>query len=295
MIEVTSSEEGAALRWLAKRGQRVGRPTPLLTALIASRQSLHYRGFGRYFAIVIGVSIIGGGYSLLFGPGATQSGVGYFIYFGIQLGLWDGIRRRERKLRASVPSRSPGEHWSQVLGGWYLVSLVAAFAGGIALAVTMYFTTAARTYAVSWLGLLVLSALCCGWILTGVLRSRVFGEDPESLAVQRALRTERIYLAMPGFVVFPVALELLWSGDLPPAEATPWLVRYIAVVVVLQAISGILHWRRQRRLPPGHYGRPLPPDPGTPVDWSPPANHADGGARSSNRTPPDSASGSTPS
>jgi len=32
MIEVTSSEERAALRWLAKRGQRVGRPMPLLTA-----------------------------------------------------------------------------------------------------------------------------------------------------------------------------------------------------------------------------------------------------------------------
>ncbi|MEV6920397.1 hypothetical protein AB0M83_35920 [Amycolatopsis sp. NPDC051106] len=236
----------------------------------------------RYFAIVIGVGILGGGYPVLFGfSGATQSGVGYFIYFGIQLALWDGIRQRERKLGASVPSRSSAEPWRRVLGGWYLASLVAAFGGGVALAVTMYFTTPARTYAVSWLGLLVLNALCCGWILTGVLRGPVFGEAPESLAVQRALRTERIYLAMPAFVVFPIAMELVLLPDYrPPAEVTPWLVRYIAVVVVLQTISGILHWRRQRRLPPGHYGRPLPPDPGTPVDWSPPASHADGGARS---------------
>jgi hypothetical protein len=284
MIDVTSAEEAAALRWLAKRGQRVGRPTPLLTALIATRQPKYNRGFGRYFAIVMGVSIIGSGYPLLFGPGATQSGVGYFIYFGIQLGLWDNIRRRERGLRESVPSRSPAEPWWRVLGCWYIVSLLVAFAGGIALAVTMYFTTAARTYAVSWLGLLVLSALCSGGILTSVLRGPVFGEDPESLTVQRALRTERIYLAMPGFVVFPIAMELLvLSGSRPPVESTPWLAAYIAAVVVLQAISGILHWRRQRRLPPGHYGRPLPLDPGTPVDWSPPANHADGGARSSNQ------------
>jgi hypothetical protein len=282
MIEVTSSEEWAALRWLAKRGQRVGRPMPLLTALIALRKPPRGRGMGRYFAIVLGVSIVGSGYPLLFGfSGATQSGVAYFIYFGIQLALWDGIRQRERKLGASVPSRSSAEPWRQVLGGWYLAALVAAFGGGVALAVTVYFTTPARTYAVSWLGLLVLSALCCGWILTGVLRGPVFGEAPESLAVQRALRTERIYLAMPAFVVFPIAMELVLLPDYrPPAEVTPWLVRYIAVVVVLQTISGILHWRRQRRLPPGHYGRPLPSDPGTPVDWSPPASHADGGVRS---------------
>jgi hypothetical protein len=272
MIDLTSAEEGAALRWLAKRGQRVGRPTPLLTALIATRQPMYNRGFGRYFAIVMGVSILGSGYPLLFGPGATQSGVGYFIYFGIQLALWDNIRRREREIGASVPSRSPEDPWGKVLGGWYVVSLLAAFAGGIALAVSMYLTTPARTYAVSWLGLLVLSALCSGGILTGVLRGRLYGADPESLAVQRALRTERIYLAMPGFVVFPVIMELLLPGSRPPAESTPWLVRYTVAVVVLQAISGILHWRRQRRLPPGHYGRPLPPDPGTPVDWSPPAH-----------------------
>ncbi|WP_326944432.1 hypothetical protein OG439_31985 [Amycolatopsis sp. NBC_01307] len=258
MIEVTSAEESAALKWLAKRGQPVGRPTPLLTALIATRRSLYSRGLPRYFAIVVGICVIGSGYSLLFGPGATRSDVAYFIYFGIQLSMWDGIRWHERKLGASVPSRSPAEPWWQALGGWYLVSVVAAFGGGIALAVTMYFTTAARTYAVSWLGLLALSALCCGWILTGVLRGRDFGETPESLAVHRALRIERLYLAMPGFVVFPVILELLWPSRRPPAEVTPWLAGYIAVVVVLQLISGILHWRRQRRLPPGDYGRPLP-------------------------------------
>jgi hypothetical protein len=281
MIDVTSSEEWAARRWLAKRGQRVERPERLLTALIATRKPMYDGGLGRYFAIVIGISVIGSGYPVLFAFEGIQSGNAYFIAFGIQLAIWDGVRRRERKLGASVPSRSRAEPWWRVLGSWYLIAFVAAFGGGIALAVAMYFTTAARTYAVSWLGLLVLGALSSGWMLTSVLRGPVLGEDPESLAVQRALRTERIYFAMPWFVVFPIVMELLLPGSRLPAEFTPWLVRYIAVVVVLQAISGVLHWRRQRRLPPGHYGTPLLPDPGAPVDWSPPANHADGGARSS--------------
>ncbi|WP_410620511.1 hypothetical protein [Amycolatopsis sp. cmx-8-4] len=64
MIEVTSAEEPAALKWLAGHGQRVGRPAPLLTALIATRRSLYSRGLPRYFAIVVGICVIGGRYSL---------------------------------------------------------------------------------------------------------------------------------------------------------------------------------------------------------------------------------------
>ncbi|MDT7796595.1 MAG: hypothetical protein QOI78_28 [Actinomycetota bacterium] len=273
MIDVTSSEEWAALKWLAKRGQPVGRPMPLLTALIATRKPMYNSGWWRYFAIVLGVSLIGSAYPALFGFEGVQSGNGYFVPFGIQFAFWDGIRRRERKLGASVPSRSPVEPWWRVLGGWYLVAFAATIGGGIALAVAMYFTTADRTYAVSWLGLLVLGALGSGWMLTRILRGPVFGAAPESLAVQRVLRTERIYLAMPGYVVLPVAADLVLVvlGNGPPAEFRPWLIRYIAAVVVLHVISGIVHWSRQRTLPPGYYGRPPVPDPGTPVDWSPPA------------------------
>jgi hypothetical protein len=243
MIEVTSAEEGAALRWLAKRGQRVGRPTPLLTALIATRQPKYNRGWRRYFAIVLGVSIIGSGYPLLFGFEGIQSGNAYFIPFGIQLAFWDGIRRRERKLGASVPSRSPAEPWWRVLGSWYLVAFVATIGGGIALAVAMYFTTEARTYALSWLGLLVLGALSSGWMLTSILRGPAFGEAPEPVAVQRVLRTERIYLAMPGYVVLPIAIDpvlVTVTGTGPPAE--------------FHAVAGPLH--RGGGGPPGDQRHP---------------------------------------
>jgi hypothetical protein len=286
VIEVTSSEEGAALRWLAKRGQRVDRPAPLLTALIATRQPLRRRyEVMRSIGYVVLASVCVTGYTMLVGSESTDSDVGYSILIGLQLAMWDRAWGHERKLRASLPSRSPADPWWRVLGGWYIVSLVVAFAGGIALATAIGFTTPARTYAVGWLGLLVLSGLSIGWVLTSVLRGRVFGEDAESLAVERALRTERIYLASPVYAVLPIAMNMVLGGRQPPAAAMPWLVRYIVAVVVLQAISGILHWRRQRRLPPGHYGRPLPEA----------VEGELGGARPSNRTPPDSASGSTPS
>jgi hypothetical protein len=263
MIMVTVTEENDARRWLAKRGRPVERPTPPLTALIATRQPLKGRGTGRLWVYVVLAGLAAGAYPMLFGDGATESAVGYFIYFVFQLATWDATRRRERELRASVSSRRSAEPWWKVLGGWYLASLVLAFPGGVALAVTMFFTPSARTYAVSWLGLLALSALSGGYVLTGVLRSPVFDADAESLAVGRALRAEKIYFATPALAVYPLALELLLApGDRQPADFEPWLIGYVAAVVVLQAISAVLHRRRYRTLPPGHYG--------TPVDWSSP-------------------------
>ncbi|WP_326944433.1 hypothetical protein OG439_31990 [Amycolatopsis sp. NBC_01307] len=263
MIEVTAATESAALKWLAGHGQRVGRPAPVLTALIATRQPSRW---WRYFLYIVVASSFGVAYSLLFGHGMTESVPIYFLYFGMQLSMWDGFRRNDRALRAWGPSRKPAELWWQVVGGWFLVSLVVAFGGGIALAVTMYPTD--RTYAVSWLGLLILSALCTGWVLIGTVRRPLFAETAESLAVARTLRADQVYVVTPILVVVPLVMDLL-EDRLPPGFAS-WLADYSAAVVLLQAVAIIRHVRRYRRLPPGDYGTPPVPDPGTPVDWSPP-------------------------
>ncbi|WP_326948577.1 hypothetical protein OG439_07230 [Amycolatopsis sp. NBC_01307] len=46
MIDVTSAEEGPALRWPARRGPRVGAATPQLTALFAVRRPMCNCGLG---------------------------------------------------------------------------------------------------------------------------------------------------------------------------------------------------------------------------------------------------------
>jgi hypothetical protein len=265
MIMVTAKEQDAARQWLAKRGQPVGQPTSLLTALIATRQAISLRYLGYLLVAVVAAA----GYSRLFGSGMTESAPVYFLYLAVQLSVRDTVRRRERNLHAEVRVEASAEPWRKVLGGWYLASLVVAFAGGPALAVTMYLTTSARTYALSWLGLLALSALCGAWVLVGVLRGPVFAETVESVAVDRALRSEKIYAATPVLAAFPLVLDLMLDNR-QSAAFTPWLAGYIAAVVVLQGVSYAVHRRRFRTLPPGHYGTPLVPDPGTPVDWSPP-------------------------
>jgi hypothetical protein len=266
MILVTAAEQAAARQWLAKRGQPVERPAPLVTALIATRQSLRGGAFRRYLGYAVAGVVVAVLYSLSFGSGATGSGPIYFVYFAMALSMRDAIRLRERSLREDVPSPHPPDSWWRVLGGWYLASLVLAFAGGVALAVAMYFATPARTYAVSWLGLLALSALCTGWVLAGVLRSPLLAEDAETLAIARAVRAEKIYAGTPVLAAFPLVLDLL--DHVQPPAFTPWLIGYVAAVVVLQVVAFALHGRRYRTLPPGHYGTPVP-DQGSPVGWSP--------------------------
>ncbi|MDT7796596.1 MAG: hypothetical protein QOI78_29 [Actinomycetota bacterium] len=269
MIMVTAREQNVARLWLAKRGHPVGRPTPLVTALIATRLPFQGRRSWRFLVYAVVAVAAAGLYSLAFGREMTESGVAYFICFALGLSFADGIRLRERELREDVPSAHAPDPWRRVLGGWYLASLVVAFGGGVALAGTMYFTTAARTYAVSWLGLLVLSALVTGWVLAGLLRRPLAAEDAASLAVARAMRTEQLAAATPVLAVFPVITGLLLGNHQPPA-LTPWLVGHIVAVVVLQVVSCFVNQRRHRTLPPGHYGTPPVPDPGTPVDWAPP-------------------------
>jgi hypothetical protein len=207
-------------------------------------------------------------YISLVGAGATQGWPLYFFYFALSLASWDTVRLRERAFQDDVAAPHPPDPWWRVLGGWYLVSLVLVFGGGVALAGAIYFTTPARTYAVSWLGLLVLSAVVTGWVLAGLLRRPLLAEDAASLAVARALRAEALYVASPAMVASPLVLDFLLHR-LPPGF-TPWLGAYFAAVTLLQIISYAVHWSRHRTLPPGDYGTPPVPDPGTSVDWSPP-------------------------
>jgi hypothetical protein len=268
MIMVTAREQDVARRWLARRGQLVGRPTPLVAALIATRLPFEGRRFWRYLVYAVVAVAAARLYSLPFGHGTTESATVYFVYFALGLSFSDGIRLRERELREDVPSTHAPDPWWRVLGGWYVAALVLAFAGGAGLAGAMYFATPARTYAVSWLGLLVLSALYVGWVLAGVLRRPLAAEDAASLAVARAMRTDQVAAGTPVLAVFPLVSDLLLGNHQPPAF-TPWLVGYVAAVVVLQVVSCFVNLRRYRRLPPGHYGTPPVVDPGTPVDWSP--------------------------
>jgi hypothetical protein len=268
MIMVTAREQDAARQWLARRGQPVGRPTPLVTALIATRLPFQGRRFWRYIVYAVVVVAAAWLYSLPFGHGMTETMI-YFVYFALGLSFSDGIRLRERELREDVPSTHAPDPWWRVLGGWYIAALVLAFAGGAGLAGTMYFTTPARTYAVSWLGMLALSALYVGWVLAGVLRRPLAAEDAASLAVARAVRPEQLVAGTPVLAVFPLVSDLLLGNRQPPAF-TPWVAGYVAAVVVLQVVSCFVNLRRHRTLPPGHYGTPPVADPCTPADWSPP-------------------------
>jgi hypothetical protein len=268
MIMVTAAEQDEARRWLARRGHPAGRPTPLLAVLIGTRQDFRGRGMVRYFVYMLLAYGVGTAYASLFGAGATQSWPVYFFCFAMSLSSWDTVRLRERDFQDDVAAPHPPDPWWRVLGGWYLASLVVVFGGGVALAVTLYFTTADRTYALSWLGLLVLSAVVTGFVLVGLLRRPLLAEDTASLAVARALRAEAVYAVSPAMVVIPLVLDFLLHRV--PAGFTPWLGAYFAAVVVLQVVSCFVNLRRHRTLPPGHYGTPPVQDPGTPVDWSPP-------------------------
>jgi hypothetical protein len=88
----------------------------------------------------------------------------------MSVGAWLGMRRRERDFGGLPVHHVRGPHrpsWLRLVGAWHLASLLITFGGGAALAVTMYFTTPARTYALSWLGALAWAAACCLVILVG--------------------------------------------------------------------------------------------------------------------------------
>ncbi|MBE8517608.1 hypothetical protein ILP97_08840 [Amycolatopsis sp. H6(2020)] len=248
----TEAERAMILRWLASRGQPVAAPTPFLAALLATRNVTVHRALP--WLLLFGVPALFGaiGYHSLFGPGATVSTPAYFACFAIQLTLWLSVRSRQRALAKEIrpwpgATREPP-------GGWFIASAALAYGGGAALALVLFFATPARTYALSWLGLLILSALCSGCVLAGFLRAPVLAVDGPSLAVYRALLAENTHSAAPALAAVPPILDVALGNRLPAGYA-PWLVAYAALVVATELVAYV---RSRRPLPPGHYGDPLP-------------------------------------
>ncbi|MFJ9780926.1 hypothetical protein ACIRSS_15160 [Amycolatopsis sp. NPDC101161] len=257
------AEHQMAVRWLANRGQRVLAPTPFIGALLATRNAA-VGTLWRFLLFMVPGLAAAFGYQLAFGR-ALGSRTLYFVYFAMQLAMWSGIRSRQRRL-AKTTHPWPGatrEPWPRVLGGWFTAAVVLAYGGGVVLALSMAFTTPGRTYGLSLLGLLGLSALCQAVVLTGFLRAPALAEEPTSLAVHRALLAENIHVAAPAMVAVPPIVDTVFAEE-PPGYG-PLLLAYAAVVIVAELVAYV---RGRRPLPPGHYGDPVPR--GTEVDWSPP-------------------------
>jgi hypothetical protein len=248
----TKAERAMILRWLASRGQPVAAPTPFLDALVATRNVTIQRALP--WLLLFGVPALFGaiGYRSLFGPGATVSTPAYFAGFAIQLTMWLCTRSRQRALaKATRPWSGPAHERP---GGWFIAAAALAYGGGAALALVLFFATPARTYALSWLGLLALSAVCSGGILAAVLRAPVLAVDEPSLAVYRALLAENIHTAAPALAAVPPILDVALRNRLPAGYGL-WLAAYAAVVVAMELVA---YFRNHRPLPPGHYGDPLP-------------------------------------
>ncbi|VVJ15454.1 Uncharacterised protein [Amycolatopsis camponoti] len=249
------TEHESSLRWLASRGRPVARPTPYIGALLATRNAGTIRVLPWFLLFGVLALVAGIAHAQLFG--ATASLPAYVVCFVAQLTMWRAARSRQREL-AKHTSPWPGPP-AKPLDGWFVASAVLAYGGGAALAVSLL--PAAR--AAGWLTLLGVSALCAGAILTSFLRAPVLAEDEASFAVYRGLLAENLHAASPSFAAVPPLLDVV-THRLPPAYG-PWLVAYVALVVVTELVAYV---RGRRPLPPGRYGDPLPR--GTAVDWSPP-------------------------
>ncbi|WIX85533.1 hypothetical protein [Amycolatopsis sp. DG1A-15b] len=248
----TKAERTMILRWLAGRGRPVAAPTPFLEALLATRNVTIRRALP--WLLLFGVPALFGaiGYLSLFGPGATVSTPAYFACFAIQLTMWLSVRSRQRALAKQIRPWRGAAH--ERPGGWFIAAAALAYGGGAALALVLFFATPARTYALSWLGLLVLSAVCSSSIMAGYLRAPVLAVDEPSAAVYRALLAENIHTAAPALAAVPPILDVALGNRLPAGHGL-WLAAYAAVVVAMELVAYV---RSRRPLPPGHYGDPLP-------------------------------------
>jgi hypothetical protein len=221
--------------------------------------------FGRYLGYYA-LAMIGGAafFSLQYLPGVhgkemVGSSVLFFLYFAIQFTYWHTGRKQEHEIAARLPDRAPESARTpnlKLLGGWYLASTAIALPGGAAIAVTMFFVLPeARTYAWSWLALLVLSAICTAVILTGILNGPAVAEDSASLAIDDLLRARDAYGVAPPFVALPLLLDFMEGRQ--PAAFTPWMIAYtvLSVGTLLIAVLRL----RLRKLPPGYYGIPATP------------------------------------
>ncbi|SDX35564.1 hypothetical protein SAMN05421504_1021137 [Amycolatopsis xylanica] len=250
--DLTEAETKFANAWLTKHGVLIS-PLPRMLAVRLGARDVkpsrlvlnRWRAGGFLIGLLLAVAY----HCLQYLPNVrgvemTESQGVYFIIGGTVVGFWLSIRGRERDL-GGLPVSASVERpsWSKHLGGWYLASLVITFAGGTALAVAMYVTTSARTYAWSWLGALAWGALCTAVILVGTWRAPVIADDPASASVDAMLRVEDSFLAMPGYFAVLVLIDLVTTHRQPP-EFTWWLLGYAVLAFGTSAISALTYWRR---------------------------------------------------
>ncbi|MBE1500903.1 putative membrane protein YedE/YeeE [Amycolatopsis lexingtonensis] len=269
--EPSRAEFVRAAVWLGRHGVRVGVPTPLLATRLGGRTG------GNALPLLIRLAVFlllaaaaAVGYQCLqYLPGVrgvemTESKVLYFLLAGNQLAFWSMIRAGDRRAARRLGARRldrPRPSWREVPGGWFLASTAVTFAGGAALAITMFLATPYRTYAWSWLGVLALGGVVFGVIATGIVRRPVLAEDEPSAAVDAVVRIEDLYLVMPAYYALPVLFDLLTTNRQPPGFG-PWLIGYAGLALALQLVGSLRHRRRRPVLPPGDYGVPLPAQPG---------------------------------
>ncbi|WP_329059457.1 hypothetical protein [Amycolatopsis sp. NBC_01480] len=275
--EPSSAELDAGRRWLRRHGVEVDRPTRLLSIRIAAH--LAPGTWLRTFPVYAVLAVVGtlAYLSLEWLPGVrreemTESVPMFFIYAAIQVGLWRARRLRERNLVELVPHPLTGvARPTGVVDGWYVATAAVTFAGGAALAVSM-FAAGARTYAWSWLGLLAVGAICTGVVLRSTLRQPVLAEDDGSLAADGLLRREAILASTPAIYSVPVIFDVINEGRQPHAF-TGLIVGYVALCLALQA--AVIIAQQRRKLPPGHYGTtetaPVPVTTTGDNVWKPPA------------------------
>ena len=259
MARPTERELQAARAWLRKQGVWVSMPTRLLALRIGARYrperlELAVPVFvGVFFVSALGfLSVV----TLLKGT-HTGSGPLYTALIAGTSAAWFTVRRRERAIfdrLAAAPA--PSLRQLDFAGPWYLGAAVVTFLGGAGLCAAMLATS--PSYALSWLSLLVISAIAFAAILNGVLRAPVIAEDDASRAIDDVWRRQDLYTAAPALFVLPVLADL-FEHRLPYGFTVP-VIAYATAALGLQAVGALTHRRMNRALPPGNYGTPsIPP------------------------------------
>ncbi|MBE1500901.1 hypothetical protein H4696_008001 [Amycolatopsis lexingtonensis] len=250
MSGVTEAERAAAGRWLAKHGVEVPTMTDLLASRLGFRAGARPPGWWRWFAVALlgFVAATIGFTSLGSLPGVrggelTGSSYVFFLIIAQHLGYWLPARVRDRQALARYGTLG-GPPRTEVFG-WFLAVPVVTFGGGAALAVTIFATTPFRTYAGSWLLLLVVGAAVTAAMVTDVQRRPVIAEDATSRAVDTALRPHDLLTALPAVYAVPVLVDPL-VGDAQPPQWRPWLFGYVALAVAMQVVVGVAQRRRVR-------------------------------------------------
>jgi hypothetical protein len=259
MTQATEREIQSARAWLGKHGIWVSMPTRLLALRIGARyrpERLELAGLvfgGVFLASAFGFMLVA---ALLKGK-LTASGPIYTASIASACTAWFTARRRERAIfdrLGAAPAASPRRPLA-FAGPWFLGTAAVTFLGGAGLCVAMLATSA--PYALSWLSLLVISAVAFGTIVTGVLRAPVIAEDEASRFVDDVWRRQDLYTATPLLFGPPVLVDL-FEDRLPRGFTVP-AIAYVVVVFVLQVIDLLANRRAHRGFPPGNYGTPYSP------------------------------------